>query len=206
MRCEDALLLISGHLDHANTGEEEAALQAHLSVCAECRNVLLAFETVDAELSSLDETAPEGLCADVMAQIKKETNKKRRRPWYGIAIAAALALVIGVSATVDIHDGDDAPQTVSVFEAEHVSRALPAANGETLAQKIADERKAAIAVVDALHYEIETYPCETLEEGCLLYCLPDRETVSALEASYGCEVYEPTEVTDVERFYALLIP
>ena len=43
MTCEDALILLSGHLDGVNTQEEETELFAHLQSCAGCRDLLAAF-------------------------------------------------------------------------------------------------------------------------------------------------------------------
>ena len=69
MKCEDVLLLISGHIDGENTAEEEQLLQAHLCDCEDCRRVLQAYEAADAGLMQAKEPAPEGLCADVMAAV-----------------------------------------------------------------------------------------------------------------------------------------
>lgn len=206
MNCDDALLLLSGHLDGSNTPEEEAALQAHLSECEACNEMLRAYEEADAGISSLKEPAPAALCADVMAQIKRETVKKRRRPWYGIAIAAALTLVIGVSAAVDIHEEAEEPQTVSDAAVYAVGREVPAADSDTLAVQIARERGAAVIVIHELFYEVETYPCQTLDEGYLLYVLPNYDLAAELAESYGCKLYEPTEKTDNAVSYALLAP
>ena len=205
MKCEDALLLLSGHLDCANTAEEENALQAHLCECAACRDVLRAFELTDGELRTMKETAPDGLCADVMAQIRQEVKKKSRRPWYGLAAAAALTLVIGVSVAVNVHDEPDVPQTVSAVGTSAMRTDTSGADGAALARKLADARCAPVAVVRELYYEIET-PCEELEEGYLLYILPDRDAAAVLAENYGCAIYEPTDNTRSDVSYALLIP
>ena len=61
MKCEDALLLISGHVDQANTPEEEACLLVHLERCPACKRVLQAFEEMDAGLAALQEEPPAAL-------------------------------------------------------------------------------------------------------------------------------------------------
>ena len=212
MKCEEALLMISGHLDQMNTPEEEAALQAHLSSCEACRAVLRAYEEVDNDLTSMQEKAPADLCGKVMAQIKKENRKKRFRPWVGIAVAAALTLVIGVGAVMEEFDVIDfvedeleaAPQTVSMVETKSVGRSLPAPNGEEVALQLAQDRNSNVVLVHELYSEIETYDCETLDEGYLLYILPDYDAALFLSETYGCVIYEPEERAQMS--YALLVP
>ena len=203
MNCEEALLLISSHLDEMNTPEEEAALQAHLAHCGHCRQVLSSFQENDMKLADLRQSAPQDLCGNVMAQIRKETGKRTIRRWSGLAVAAALVLVIGISAFKPA-GADHAPQMVSEAKTYTMSRTMPALDGEGLAQRIADERSAAVAVVNELYYEMESCPCETLAEGYLLYELPDRDTVQSLSETYGCAVYEAAEPVNV--YYALLVP
>jgi len=216
MKCEDALVLISAHLDHQNTKEEETALQAHLSSCSACRNVLLAYEEVDGDLASMEEKAPEDLCGNVMAQIKQENRKRKFKPWAGIAVAAALVLVIGVGAVMESYDGIDlaeeescveetaceteaVPQTVSVRELSQES--CVEVDAETIAQQISDERNADVVLIHELYYEIERFPCETIE-GCLLYCLPDGDSLLDLQMTYDCIVFDQEE----NAYYALLVP
>lgn len=94
MTCEEALPLLSAHLDGENTPEDEAALQAHLAQCAACREILEAYEAIDRGVAQPEADPPEALHAGVMAQIRKRPQTRRRR-WLGIAAAAAvLALVI----------------------------------------------------------------------------------------------------------------
>ena len=66
MNCEDALCLISGHIDGQNTAEEEALLQAHLENCASCREILQAYQAVDQGVAALEEEPPQGLAEAVM--------------------------------------------------------------------------------------------------------------------------------------------
>lgn len=205
MNCEEVLLLISGHLDEMNTPEEEAALQAHLAVCGHCREVLSTFRENDKKLAAAREPAPKGLCGNVMARIKGETKKKNARRWSGLAVAAALVLVVGIAA-VRPSVVDQAPQMVSEAQTYTMSRSLPNQNGGEVAQKIADERSGAVAVVHELYYEIESYPCETLEEGYLLYILPDNDAAVFLSETYGCVIYEPEAKCEQTAAYALLVP
>ena len=211
MRCEDALLLISGHLDHANTQEEETALQKHLHGCEACRDILKAYEEADTGIVSLQEKAPDDLRGNVMSQIKKERRGKFR-PWAGIAVAAALTLVIGAGAMMEEYDIIDLvdeevvhePKAASELDMQVYSRTMPAANGEALAQQLAQERNAEVVLIHELYYEVESYDCETLDEGAVLYILPDHDAAIYLSETYGCVIYEPEQQT--ETSYALLVP
>ena len=102
MTCETALLYISGHIDGVNTEEEELALQAHLSGCAECRAVLAAFAEAEAGLQELEVRPPEGFAKGVMYRIGQQTGteKKSRFRFFGPgtaigAVAAILVLMLG---------------------------------------------------------------------------------------------------------------
>lgn len=100
MTCEEALELISGHLDGENTEQEEAQLQAHLKVCPSCRELMQALSDTDQTLRNLETEPPAHFCEDVMAAVRAEkapVRKKKHHVWPVLA-AAALLLVIGVSA------------------------------------------------------------------------------------------------------------
>lgn len=102
MNCENALILISGHIDGENTPEEEALLRAHLEECPDCRAVLRAYEEIDSELTASEEEPPQTLLSGVMETIleqKRETKPRRRFIFGGgTAIAAAvLLLIVGMS-------------------------------------------------------------------------------------------------------------
>ncbi|MBQ9968330.1 MAG: zf-HC2 domain-containing protein [Oscillospiraceae bacterium] len=207
MKCEDVLLLISGHLDGENTAEEEQALQAHLCDCEACRHVMQAFEEADAGLIQTKEHAPDGLCADVMAQIKRESAKKKRRPWIGIVAAAGLMLVIGVGAAVEHTVPATEPQTISAEQPYTYTMARGvSSDAHAVAEKIVKEREACVAVVRELYYELESCQCETLEEGYVLYTLQDPDGASALAESYGCALYGPIREASASVSYALLAP
>lgn len=98
MTCEEALLLLSGHLDHANTPEEEAQLRRHLETCEECRQLLEAFRKNDEALKAVEAEPPAALKDDIMAAIRQEAGPKKnahRRAWAAVAVAAALTVVVG---------------------------------------------------------------------------------------------------------------
>ncbi len=213
MKCEDALLLISGHMDQENTPEEEAQLLEHLQQCSECRNVLRAFTELDGGLVALEEEPPSGLRENVMAAIRAESavSKKKNRRWAGLAVAAAMAIVIGVGVAAMPqlhHDPADAPMAVrSVpMAAEEVSvYSADALSVETSPQDIAEARQAAVAVTYELLPEMEVCTCETLESGALLYCLENAESAELLSLQYDLELFQPEKAAD-DVSYALLLP
>lgn len=99
MTCEEALALLSGHLDGENTQEEEQALLAHLEVCDECCALLSAFEEADAGVLALEAEPPQGLREQIMETVRRESvrPKKRVKPWAvpTVAAAAVVAILLG---------------------------------------------------------------------------------------------------------------
>lgn len=102
MNCNDYLPLLSGHLDGANTPEEEQRLQAHLAQCADCRARLQAFERGDRLLRADTAAPPTGLTASILeaaAKTPQQPAKKPRRAYWGwlatgLAAAAMVAFVL----------------------------------------------------------------------------------------------------------------
>lgn len=100
MTCEDALALLSGHLDGENTQEEEQALLAHLQVCDECRALLSAFEEADAGVLALEAEPPQGLREQILETVRRERpvrSRRRMAPWAVpvVSAAAVVAILLG---------------------------------------------------------------------------------------------------------------
>lgn len=215
MNCEDALVLISGHLDHANSAEEEAQLREHLEQCAACRNILDAFREADAGLMELCESAPDDLCESVMQVVCAEVDRKKLRRWRELAVAACLIVAIGVgasslpgrdSAEVQVAEASVAADMV-VYETKTVQPMLRmAAVEQTDPQQLAEEREADIAVTQELLPEMETCTCETLESGVLLYCLDTSDGAVQLSRTYGLALYQPSNGDAANVSYVLLLP
>lgn len=215
MTCEEALLFISGHLDHANTWEEEAQLREHLKHCPECRNVLSTLEEVDHGILSLKEPAPADLCDDVMAAIRKETagRKNVRRRWSGLAVAAALVAVVGLGA---LQQNDASVQEAAVpMAARSMPVEMECAAADPMEtdmivwmdpQLLAEERQADIAVTHELLPEMEVCSCETLEDGSLLYCMDTSDGAVCLSRIYGIALYQPDAGASSDVSYVLLVP
>lgn len=129
MTCEEALILISGHLDGENTPEEEAMLQEHLARCADCRRILEAYTAADAGLLDLSEDPPEELHQRIMdavaAEPKLVSRRRRFRPAaLGLAAAAALALALGLNYLPQQQE-DVTDQPVAVQANNALADALP---------------------------------------------------------------------------------
>ena len=255
MNCEEALVLLSGHLDHENTAEEEAQLQTHLQACPDCRQLLAAFEAADAGLLSLEAEPPADFRDGVMNAIRQEAagKKKRRSVWAGLAVAAALTVVVGTTAlrsagqsneaaapqaaafrtmvteeaaaapepaaetapnvqaamdSVSIESAMEQPDTdeAMLFTAEpnagaSMSNDLASCDPQTLA----DLRGADVAVTGELLPEMELCPCETLENGLLLYCLEGSDAAAELSRLYGVELFRPAQYGSENVSYALLL-
>lgn len=205
MSCEEALVLISGHLDHENTAEEEAQLQRHLEVCPACRSLLDTLREMENGFPTMEEV-PDGLCDRVMDAIRAEAPvKKKRRVWPVLAAAAAVALVIGVTGLpTPVQEqpaevalvADYAADDMVMYSARSVSFVLP--------QAVAEERHADVVVTSELLPEMEVCPCETLEDGSLLYHLPEADDAAELSRIYGMELCQPATHTE-EGSYALLV-
>ena len=209
MKCEDALLLISGHIDQENTPEEEAQLLQHLQQCAECRKVLQAFEEMNSSLAALNVEPPADLRRNVMEVIRTETAvpKKHNRRWISLAAAAALAIVIGAAAIPKFTPApaeDDEPMMArSVpFTAETLSADFL----EQTPQEIADAKQAAVVVVYELYPELEVCECETLENGALLYCLENADSAEVISEQYDLELFLPERALADASYALLLLP
>ena len=94
MNCDEALLLMSEELAGSLEQEQEAALQAHLAQCADCRQTYAQLHMLDDALQDAELTPPAELHDEVMKKIRAE-KRHGRHPWGPAAvIAAVLALVL----------------------------------------------------------------------------------------------------------------
>lgn len=208
MKCEDALLLISGHIDQENTPEEEAQLLQHLQHCPECRNVLQSFEEMQSDLLALNEEPPADLRENVMNVIRSDTAvpKKQHRRWVGLAVAAALALVIGAAALPKFEPAPAEPDMPMMARSMPVAEETLSADAVQVSpQEIAESRHAAVTVTSELLPEMEVCVCETLETGELLYCLESVSDAENLSEQYDLPLYVPSQIA-AEVSYALLLP
>lgn len=236
MNCEEALVLLSGHLDGQNSEEEAARLQDHLAQCPDCRRLMEDLKALDAGLLSLEEEPPTDLCESVMEAIRQEApvrKKKRRWVWPTTAAAAVLILLAGAGtlAAPKLHTTEDAaPQMarmmatavepemaepeaadeaagISLYSGTAEAALYTAAPEDSPAQALAEERQAPVVLVYGALPELDGLPCEALEDGGLLYTLETAESASILWEAHPDEaVLYLPEETAAEVSYALLLP
>ena len=90
MNCDVFRILISGHMDGANSEIEEKRLQEHLKGCRSCRALLEEYERNDRLLSEVP-SPPENLTGRIMREIVPRRKKKKAKYIYFTVPAAALA-------------------------------------------------------------------------------------------------------------------
>ena len=206
MKCEDALMLISGHIDGENTPEEDCLMQAHLESCGQCRQILQAYLEQDDGIAALTAEPPADLCGKVMEAIAGEkTPKKKQKFWPVLAAAAAVALVIGLG-TGYLPAVESQPEAVPLAARSMPEEAVePAACDffeEINGQIISEVRRAYVVETDRLLPELENCSIEELEDGSLLYLLPSAETALELSEKYDLKVFWHQQA---EEAYALLL-
>lgn len=204
MTCEEAWILISGHLDHENTQAEEAQLREHLEHCAQCRQWMDAMECCDHVIRASAAEPPDALFTNVMAAVQREKPRKHRSwiRWAGGAAAAAVLLAVGLRSLPQKQE-EEAPNLM-------VSRvALDCAEGAEVTddqiQELADDRIAGIVMLEKAVPELNTCDVEELPNGSVLYALQDQQSAQTLCEQYQLGWYEPMNSAP-EQYYALLLP
>lgn len=196
MNCEEALALISSHIDGETTQEEETLLQAHLETCASCREILRAYEEIDQEVGQLTSEPPGELISGVMERITEQPAEKKRSRRFmfgsGTAIAAAaavLVLLIGTGKIPDFRQGrattagsayhqeesekqeDERSRQSDEVDQASISAPLDASE-DTGAQTNAEAPSASIFMVDPAAQQPEAVPV-TDEEAMSVEILDD---------------------------------
>lgn len=222
MTCEQALELLSGQLDHINTPEEAAQLQAHLDQCEACRELLRVLKENDEAVRGLSVEPPAELRAGVMTRIRAEQSvrRKKKRVWLGIGAAAALVCAVGIGSLALPVEAPETPMEPAVMmarsmpaaETVHDTPAYDAEEGffhkdpslKRPVQELAEELGADIAVTYELYAEMELCSCEALADGSLLYHLTTRDGAVQLSRCYGVELVCPAGGATSDISYALL--
>ena len=209
MKCEEALLLISGQIDGTNTDEEMALLREHLAGCPDCRQTMEVLTQIEQEIAGLEEEPPASLKTNVMNVIRAEAKPKRNtRRWAPVAVAAALIVVVGMTQFGQLKREDlAAPASIADSAMPVVySRSVAEAPVQFVdSQLLADELGGDVAVTRDLLPEMEVCSCETLEDGTLLYLLDSAEAAAELSEKYDLELHHPS-VALGDRSYARLMP
>lgn len=125
MNCDKYLDLISARLDGELTAQEEAELTAHLQTCPACRAIAEDLMGLHSALKDVGEVdAPKELSQNVMAQIKNEKQRTRRRFVRQLTgLAACLVLCVGIVRVADASISDmtrqrDLPTPLSLTDTE----------------------------------------------------------------------------------------
>lgn len=100
MDCEE----VRNELLNYQTGflkrKKSAAIERHLEICCECREISASYHDVWQELGQLSVEVPQGLQQKVEAKVMKYISPPlpvpKPFPWRGISIAAVLLLLFGV--------------------------------------------------------------------------------------------------------------
>ncbi len=198
MTCEEALLLISGSLDHENTEEQDGLLREHLEQCPSCRAVMEAFQQADSGLLELTEEPPVGFTGSVMDAIR--TQKKKHHFWKPLAVAAVLVVVIGLGAGYVPQFDPTKPEPAKARTAEPAAEAIAQTVSSLDGQTLADEMGAAVVVLTDMVPEIEVCPCQVLEDGSLLYILEQPQDAAKLSETYALELFTPETITDTGSY------
>lgn len=125
MDCEIAWGLLSGRIDGQNTPQEDAALDAHLSECPQCRAALDQLLAAECCLNTMEVEAPPQLKTNIMQAIaaeaaaKPRTTQKQPRRWLraasGFGAVAAVLAVLLISGAVKLPQlGRDAAKPEAV--------------------------------------------------------------------------------------------
>lgn len=103
MDCEQALEAVSAALDGELSPAERGSLEAHLSVCPECRALAEDLRVLTAALEETEAAPPPSLAGAVMERVAAEGRvvpisagrRKRVRRWLGLAAMLALVICVG---------------------------------------------------------------------------------------------------------------
>ncbi|MEI7058029.1 anti-sigma factor [Nocardioides sp. CCNWLW239] len=117
--------LVGAYLLDALKPPERAEFEAHLAVCAECREEVDSLRSATASLAEeVAETPPATLRGRVLRTASETpqlppvvaVSRRRRRRWLVGAAAAAAAVVVGVGVTVGVVVRDDNPPAMTAAQ------------------------------------------------------------------------------------------
>ena len=177
MNCDVFRILISGHMDGANSEIEEKRLQEHLKGCRFCRALLEEYERNDRLLSEVP-SPPENLTGRIMQEIVPRRKKKKAKYIYFTVPAAALATAALLAFAVfrmGALPGLSAKSADTAFSEEK--------QNSQLFSDVLDTNDASAATDEFL-----SFPQETLAEA---------ETSAALETPQTSEAFWLQVPTDV---------
>lgn len=188
MNCDVFRILISGHMDGANSEIEEKRLQEHLKGCRFCRALLEEYERNDRLLSEVP-SPPENLTGRIMREIVPRRKKKKAKYIYFTVPAAALATA--------------ALLAFAVFR----TGALPGLSAKSADTAFSEEKQNSQLFSDVLDTndasaatdEFLSFPQETLAEAETSAALETPQTSEAVWLQVPTDVNAPAEAGSTDN-------
>lgn len=208
MNHAQAQALIFQKLDTPLSPEQEAALQAHLAGCADCRALSQELSQLDTALLGTELTPPAALHDAVMqrvcAQKKPAQEKKKRLPLW-LAAAAVLVLLLGLGGFLSPGYSANGQAAVSIGSAaDSALTRLFRADDRKFARSFAAAHNAqALAVwTDELPQALRALSPVQEEDGAVVY-EADRALLDTLaaQAALSSELFG---APDAEAAYILI--
>ena len=199
MTCEEALILISGHIDGENSPEEECQLSDHLKNCSSCRAILSAYQELDHNVAALEEEPPAVLVSGVMERIATmppSLSKKRRSFLFGggtaVAAAAAVLLILLSSGKVAL------PQQQAPQDTDHISGSTRDISGISAEAALAENASASDSDIADSAPDISTFDAaaSASESGDTSSSITAFDSSAAAASSDGTAVASPDSASD----------
>lgn len=211
MNCDEALLLMSEELAGSLEQEQEAALQAHLAQCADCRQTYAQLHMLDDALQDAELTPPAELHDEVMKKIRAE-KRHGRHPWVPAAVIAAVLALVLIGGRMGVlslpgFGGDGALANDASHAAQSVLKGQTQ-DDAARAQALADEYGAAVMILRnaGTPEALAGMEYQTFADGGRLYAVT-QTVYQQLQGSYAdAEMTAPQTETHNDTAYVLLIP
>ncbi|MDR0405934.1 MAG: zf-HC2 domain-containing protein, partial [Clostridiales bacterium] len=177
--CEEAREKLSEYIDEIANGEEQAALQAHISTCGDCADTCDGLRTLIRELNTLPpEPLPPGFQANFRKRLSEEAKPPRRfsvsRRWRGYsALAAGLLFLVLIRAgyynnfhpVKTAYVDDAALEIAKADNAAAVPKTADSTPEETIPEETVPAEAARNFVRREQHYTEERTPSEVPPEA-----------------------------------------
>lgn len=144
--CEYYQELISCLLDGELSADEEAALADHLEICPDCAAMHGAFAALSRTMAEDMEEAPESLCVNVMAELRRaeklKKNRRKRAIKAALATAACAVFVFAAGRLTGFGGSSNENASVAVYDvkmAKTESFAVPADAPAAAAPQMAED-------------------------------------------------------------------
>lgn len=210
MNCNEYIIWISGHIDGTNSKKDEQLLQAHLTSCPQCRQVMAEMKANEAVLKEHKLIPPGIIANNVMDAIRKDAkqkNSKRLRSYiFSVAAVAAVLCLVLISSLKTPSPTTENPGVRSldmpheaVMISENDSETIPSAfDGE---EADATMTYGAVSTIASNHETKSVAPQKDGPCHCVFVELPSQdempETLQILEP----EDFSSRITADAREFY-----